>query len=360
MKLRSFAVVSAHSALLALLSGLPAGAQTQATVVGGRLSLSTPGTGQTVKVEVDGNTARIFGFPGLADGTPYSGLSGVAVNTGAGNDKVEVSVITPGSFDVRVDTGSGQSETKLNWKILAGGTAPSANIATMSAPGAQSFVGVEVESESGSASVHIEAGSAAEIAAKVQSSNTSDFLRVAFAGTAPKTSLEIGSHAAALEVDVRAGATAAADELLYKINQSRPAQVNINWAIDSGAGADKIEAIVSASGSTVSQSGTVLGRAGNDLFLFETQAFSTVTGLTLNGGPGNDELLQIIKGRLQSSQSLRTVLLGGDGDDILSLTTDTGIFGSGFPNDQFPVINCGLGNDRFNAFGQILGCEARL
>lgn len=50
-------------------------------------------------------------------------------------------------------------------------------------------------------------------------------------------------------------------------------------------------------------------------------------------------------------------LIGGD---ILVSTTDTGIFGTGLPNDLFPIIDCGPGNDRFNASGEILSCEARL
>lgn len=48
------------------------------------------------------------------------------------------------------------------------------------------------------------------------------------------------------------------------------------------------------------------------------------------------------------------------GDDILVSTTDTGIFGTGLPNDLPSIIDCGLGNDRFNAFGIIRSCEARL
>jgi hypothetical protein len=142
--------------------------------------------------------------------------------------------------------------------------------------------------------------------------------------------------------------------------QARRAEVNLNWAIDTGAGEDQVDALVSASGSTVTQRGSVLTRGGNDTVQFETDAFSTVTGLTINGGPGADLLAQVIKGRFQSSQTLRTSMFGGDGDDELILTTDTGIFGTGLPNDTVPLIDCGLGTDRFNAFGLIRACESRL
>jgi hypothetical protein len=348
---------AATTALLAT----SASAQTAVSVSGGRLSLTTPGGNQSVKVEVSGSgLARVFGFPGIADGTPYGGLSGVTVTTGAGNNKVEFELLSSQSFDVRVDTGSGQAETKVKWKILAGGLAPAANLAVLGTEGQTRLVEVDLESESNRAAVSIDTGSANQVAAKVVSANASEFLRVAFAAAAPRTSLEVGSNASALEVDVRGGATPAADELMYKIMQGRRADVNLNWAIDTGAGDDKVEALVSTSGSTVTQRGSVLTRAGNDTVQFETDAFSTVTGLTINGGLGADLLSQVIKGRFQSSQTLRTSMLGGDGDDELILTTDTGIFGTGLPNDTFPLIDCGLGTDRFNAFGLIRGCESRL
>lgn len=339
-----------------------ASAQTAAIVSGGRLSLTTPGRDQSVKVEVSGSgLARVFGFPGIADGTPYGGLSGVSVTTGSGNDKVEFEILTAHSFDVRIDTGFGAAESKVKWRILSGGVGPAANIAIAGAEGQSRLVGVEIESQSNQAAVSIDAGSATDVAAKVVSPNASDSLRVAFGATAPKASLELESSASALEVDVRGGATAGADELVYKITQNRRAEVNVNWAIDTGGGADKVEASITAPGSNVTHRGSVLTRAGNDTVQIDTEGFSTVTGLVLNGGPGADRLAQIIKGRFQASQTLRTSMLGADGDDELILTTDTGIFGTGLPNDLFPIIDCGLGFDRHNAFGLVRpSCESRL
>ncbi|MBL8217259.1 MAG: hypothetical protein JNK87_41445 [Bryobacterales bacterium] len=70
-------------------------------------------------------------------------------------------------------------------------------------------------------------------------------------------------------------------------------------------------------------------------------------------------MFQTIQGRFQNSQTLQTAMFGGPGNDKLALSTDTGIFGTGLPNDTFPSIDCGLGNDLFQAFGLIRGCEAR-
>jgi hypothetical protein len=335
-------------------------AQTLANVTGGRLTLSTTGSNQNVKIEAISGVARVFGFAGIADGTSYGSLTGITLTTGAGQDLVEVEVSSAQSFDVRVDTGEGNSETKLKWRILGGAGMPAANFTRAGAQTGSQVLSLELESESNRAAVSVDAGGATEVGTLVKSSNVSEYLRVAFTANAPKLSFELGSAAAALDVDVRGGGTAGSDELVYKIAQSRPAQLQVNWALDALGGSDKVEAMVSAPGSTVTQRGSVLGRAGDDTLLFETDAFATITGLTLNGGPGADRLSQVLKGRYQASQTLRPTLLGGDGDDVLVLTTDTGIFGTGLPNDVFPVIDCGLGSDLFNAFGLIRGCEARL
>ncbi len=335
-------------------------AQTSATVAAGRLTLLTPAGNQSVKVEVDNSTARVFGFPGLADGTQYTGLSGLSVQTGSGNDKVEVLVSSSQSFDVRVDTGFGEAENSLKWEIRAGASAPVASATFSGAFSPNQIVLMEVDSQAPNATLLLNSGTATEIKTLVKSSNNSSFLRVAFAGNASKSTYELESAASVLEIEASGGGTSANDEISYKIAQKRPGQVSLDWNLDAFAGHDKIEALVDAPDSTVRQRGSVFGRGGNDQINFETAGFSTVTGLTLDGGAGNDELSVIIKGRFQASQTLGPRLLGGQGDDILILTTDTGIFGSGLPNDLFPVINCGAGADRFNAFGQILGCEDRL
>ncbi|MBL8230498.1 MAG: hypothetical protein JNL98_18550 [Bryobacterales bacterium] len=347
-------------AIAALLSAASAMAQTSVTFNGGQLALSTTAANQQLKVEVNGNSARLFGFSGVTDGQRYNGVSAILVQTGMGDDNVEFVVESAESLNVQVNTGAGNSTTNVKWKILAGGVSPIADLDIVSGTAGQRNVIVEIESEARTAAVTVDAGAASEIAAKIMSSNFSDNLRVAFAGAAPKTQLEIGSNASTLAVDVRGLGTQLADELKYSIAQSRPASVDLYWNIDSGLGNDMVEAKVSASGSTVTQRGTVLSAGGDDHVLFETDAFSTVTGLSINGGLGNDDLRQIIKGRFQSSQTLQTVMAGGDGNDTLVLTTDTGIFGTGLPNDTVPVLNCGPGIDQFQGFGLIRFCESRL
>jgi hypothetical protein len=347
----------------ALMSAVFAGivhGQTLANLTGGRLSLTTTGQSQNLKIEAVSGVVRVFGFAGIPDGTSYPAPTGVSLSTGAGNDSVEVEVSSAQSFDVRLDTGEGNSETKLKWRILGSASMPAATFTRAGATTGTQIVALEVENESSRAALSVDAGTASDVVTKLTSSNSSEYLRVGFTGNAPKLMFELNSAAAALDLDIRGGGTAGNDELVYKVAQSRPAQLQVNWALDALGGSDKVEAFVSAAGSTVTQRGNVFGRAGDDSILFETDAFATISGLTLNGGSGADRLSHIVKGRYQASQTLRPVLLGGDGDDELVLTTDTGIFGTGLPNDVFPLIDCGLGNDLFNAFGVIRACEARL
>lgn len=338
-----------------------AAAQTLVDSSGGRLSLTTPGGDQSLKVEVGpAGAARVFGFPGIPDGREFSGLTGLNVVTGGGRDKVELDIETALSFDVRVDTQGGDSETKVKWKVLAGGAPSTASVQLASLTSGAQLAAVEVDSEASSATVSIDARSASELAAKVNSSVISDALRVVLSAGAPKAQFEVSSAASALELDLTAGRVARPNELGFAIAQSRPASVRVNWGIATGASADKVEAKVAAAGSTVTQLGLVQTAGGDDTVLFETEGFSTVSGLTLNGGGGSDTLAQVIKGRYQLSQTVGTRMLGGAGDDRLILTTDTGIYGTGLPNDVFEVIDCGPGIDQFNAFGIIRGCESRL
>ncbi|MDX2266538.1 MAG: hypothetical protein NW208_00425 [Bryobacter sp.] len=344
---------------MALVGAALAAGQSTVNVTGGRLMVAAPNGDQSVKVEVRGTGARLFGFPGVADGSLYSGLSGVEETMGTGNDAVEVDVEGGQSFDVKVDTGSGPATTTVKWKILPGILSPAAVMVNGTGLGERK-VDVVVESEVNSAVVGIDTGSATEVKTVVKSSNDSAFLRVSSAGTARKSQFELEAKAQVLEMDLRATGTNLDDEMVYILKQGRPATVAVDWALDGLAGNDKLEATLDAPGSTVTQRGTALGRGGDDDVKFTTAAFGTATGLVLNGGAGNDKREQVIQGRYLASQTLQTRLLGADGNDILLLTTDTGIFGTGLTGDLFPVINCGPGVDQFNAFGQILGCESRL
>lgn len=350
--------------MAATLAAFAVGAQAQ-TVVNlnsGRLSLVTPNGDQTVKVEIGPSVgeARVFGFPGVADGAHYLGVTGLTVVTGAGADTVEVLVNSPQSLDVQIDTQGGEGQASVVWSVPAGAAGINASLQLDATGGTMKSASIEAISQVNDARFTIDTGAAAEVTAKVVSPSESNFLGVVFMGSAVKSTLAVESSARSLELNVTGGNITAANELKYQVSQNVPAAVSTRWNIVSGAGADLIEATVAAPGSTVTQRGTVRTQGGADYIKFETEGFSTTTGLTLNGGDGNDVVAQIIKGRFQMSQTLQTRLFGATGDDQLILTTDTGIYGTGIPNDLNPIIDCGLGTDQFNGFGIIRSCESRL
>jgi hypothetical protein len=346
-----------------LLAGGTAGAQTTVSQLNGRLALTTPATGaQNVKVEVGpaAGAARVFGFPGLADGTTFNGVLALRLATGSGPDQVELDVQAPQSLDVQVDTGAGDAITLVKWKVLAGVDRAAIGLDIDSIAGGTQLASIEVDSEVRDLAVTIDTGNAREVSAKVLSDDQSDFLGVRFTATAPKTAVEVTSAAASADLDFLGTHPAGFNEVKYSVAQTRPAALAVHWDVTLGGGADTFEGKIAAPGSTVTMTGTVRGGGDNDLLLVESDASATVTGLTLNGGAGNDQLGQIVKGYFQLSQTLRATLLGGGGDDALVLTTDTAIRGTGLPNDQVPLVDGGLGFDLYNAFGLIRGCEGRL
>jgi hypothetical protein len=310
MKIRSLSHVVVASTLA--LAGSAFG-QTTVSFVNGKLTLTTPGTDQNVKVEMKGaeGAASLFGFPGIADGTIYSGVTGVSINTGAGD-----------------------ALTKMQWKIRPGAAQTNASLTLASAAGGLQLAEISFDSETlGNASINVNTGNASEVVTKVNADDPSNRFDVAFNSRGGKTLLEILSAALTLNVNARGTHNAALNEINHSIAQIRPGTMNVATNVTLGANADKFEGKVSAPGSTAVHTGTINGGGGDDFINIETDSTSSVNGQTVSGGAGNDFLI---------------------------LFTDSAIRGTGLPNDVEPIINGGVGFDLYNAFGLILNCEGRL
>jgi len=345
-----------------LLATANAHAQTAVSVVNGHLSLTTPNTPQNVKVEVGPTVgeARVYGFSGIPDGARYRDIVSVHLRTSNSIDKVEFDIQSSQNLAIRVDTRAGEAETKIKWKILPGVAAAVASVDLVSVTGVGQKAEIEIDSEVSNATVSVNTGNYMDTATRIVADDPSSFLAVRLNGRAPKAAWEIVSAAPVVDVDWLGSHSIGEGEIKFLLNQVVRADVSLLFDVGLSTGNDLLEAKIEAPGSTVILGGAIRGQAGSDRVLVEPTAFSTTSGLDLLGGTGNDELSLLVKGRFQLSQELGVLLAGGDGDDRLILTTDTGIFGTGLPNDLIPVINGGSGFDLHQGFGSILNTEGRL
>jgi hypothetical protein len=340
-----------------------ASAQTTVSIANGRLTLGTNNTDQNVKVEMKEGTgiARVFGFQGIADGTAYSGISAVTVNTGTGNDQVDFDIESRQSRDIRINTRAGNLQSKTQWKILRNsGSGPvNARVTYTGLPAPISLVEVAIDNETANSVINVDTGTAGDVSAKVLSDDLANNLTVGFNARGAKTNFELASNASVLNVALRGTHGTNFSEVNHLISQLRPATVQVSNDITLSGGNDKLDSKIAAPGSNITITGTTRGGNGNDEILYETEGVSVVNGLTLDGGAGNDYLSNQTKGIFQLSQTIGANVSAGAGADRVILTTDTSIRGTGLPDDIIPNIDCGTGSDLFNAFGFINNCELR-
>jgi hypothetical protein len=352
----------AHSALvLASLAG-SAFAQTQVGLIGGRLTLTTNNTEQNVKVEMKEGpgVARVFGFQGIPDGTAYTGVSAVTVNTGSARDQVQFDIESRQSMDIRINTGAGDLESKVQWKLLSTTGNTSASVVYTGTPSALQKIEADFDNETANATINLDTGVAGEVTAKLLSDDPANNLGVTFNSRGAKTGFELASNALNLDVTLRGTHSTSFSEVKHVISQLRPANVRVQNDVTLSGGDDKLESKISAPGSNTTVLGAIRGLGGNDNIFVEAEGVQVVNGLTLDGGAGNDFLTNATKGWFQLSQTVGANIFAGPGDDFLILTTDTGIRGTGLPNDVQNIIDGGDGFDLYNAFGFIRNCEGRL
>jgi hypothetical protein len=346
---------------LTLLAGT-ATAQTTATVAGGRLTVTTGNADQSAKVEMKSGpgVALLFGFQGIPDGTRFTGLTAVTVNTGSGFDKVEFDIESNQSWDIRLNTGAGSAETRVQWKLLPSPSLITASVTKSSLAGGVQLSSDEFDVETQNAQINLNTGSANEVNAKILADDPMNTLGLSFTSTGAKTNLEVASAANIVDIAARGTHSAPLNEVKYVINSLRGgAQARLFTDVTLGSGDDKFEGLLNNPTGTNTLRGTIRSGAGNDFVQVLADATSSVNGLTLQGGAGNDYLAIMIKNVMQLSQTLGTSILAGDGDDFLILTADI-IRGTGLPNDVTSIIDGGTGFDLYNAFGIIRNCEGRL
>lgn len=382
-------------------------AWSQSTVVDGTLSIFTGPANVNAKFVVGpaAGQVQVFGIGSIGEGAVFQGVRGITLITGAGDDQLEFVIDSPQSLDLVVDTGSGTAETKVQWRVpqsiasavgsldlrSGGGStrtfvevesaAPDfrfgwnmnggggdkqvfgkfdfrpgsrnvTNDIAFSLGGGRHAVSMEVNSEAVRHAMRLNTGAISEISTKISSPNATESLSVDFTTTAPKTALEVQSAANVLNLNLGGNYGPFNNEVLYSVAQTRPGVVTANLGLRTGVVADKLEMNFSGPGSRLSLGGSIVTGGGNDEVKIETDMTASTT-LGTDLGTENDRAELLFKGPLFAPLAGLPRILGGDGNDAITLVAEQGFTG------QSPRINCGPGTDQVRGFGVILNCETR-
>ena len=242
--------------------------------------LTINGTAATDDIQLQvGPTAgqvTVLKAPGMADGTRFSGVHELVVNSGNGTaDKVTIKAELTGHFPIKFNAGSGGDEVQLETKTLPG----TAN------------------------------------------------LQVTFSGGAGNNKLAwlVPSASQVLTVGLTMSTTTGNDEVLVAVDAGAPSirlalQLNTNL----GTAHDKLETFIKSAANVVNLTVNARSGAGNDLAKVELdqvvagRAMATLN-LLLDGGSDSGEI--VLKGS-QTTTTLRGTLNGGGSNDRLNVLTE--------------------------------------
>jgi hypothetical protein len=342
---------------------------------------------------------------GPADGQTFAGVRALRVLSGAGPDQIDFEIEQSASFDVFVDTGSGDSAIQVKWIVPP--TAAQVNPRLELRPGAGSKR-IFLDFESFASNVNLNwtlaagAGSAevlGDIKFKEGSVNAAATLALGLSSAADKVELLVDSIAQNLRLDVIGRGT---DLINTKILAEAPSNlldvgydiqgdsranligfdlisaartVIVDHAIRGGAGMDEVklemtqlvrsavlsslqlalgqsndkaEILYGGIASSLSIQGNVALEGGNDELVFNS-GYPTAAALTLHGNDGFDSIKAEVKGALSGFRTGNLQLLGGAGNDLLFLGVEAGGLGS--------LLDGGPGFDIGTGPGRILKSE---
>jgi hypothetical protein len=402
--------------LLALaLLALPGAAFAGATVSNGVLIVDAAGAASTVKIEsFSSQLVTLYGVPGVADGTRFTATS-VQVFGGSGLDKFDFD-LRNSSINITVDTGDGDSETKVQWysangnvgntrfdittgngfnkidydyESLNGRTTMDFNvngngrneiktnlqIKQAVSPDSWAAVGVRlnlapgdnkvetlIDSELRDLNLTLDYRNAREAVTSLGADTLAQRLNVNYSNLGNSDSnnekLELSTWAAATNVRIASNGGDGNDIAEYTVAQFAPGRMDINYRGDQGSGDDLSKFIALSEQGSIYINGVVSGRDGNDFALVDTGALSTFATFTLDGHAGDDNMSFVVsKGSLASTAAVTPVLRGGDGNDFLTLLLPGAYSGVGAVPGSYPQLNGGNGTDLCDGFGQFLACE---
>ena len=160
------------------------------SVTAGKLSLVTDASDQNVRLEVGPivGEVRVYGFPGISDGTSFTGITSASVKTGGGNDQFALDAQTFADFAVAVDTGVGELSTTVQWKVGQSANPIAANFELVTLSGPNQFANVEFVNDAAKAKINARVGVATASTTKILSVDPTETLDVGFFGSAKSCS----------------------------------------------------------------------------------------------------------------------------------------------------------------------------
>ncbi|MDJ0942882.1 MAG: hypothetical protein QNJ30_05440 [Kiloniellales bacterium] len=251
----------------------------------------------TISVGPAAGEVTLFGVPGVADGTVFTGVDRLAVSTFNGDDTVELD-LEVAAIRVDIDTSTGADVVK---------------VAQRTPPGA------------------------AELAAAFNfvTSTNADSIEFALESSAAEVDLDIG-----FRTDTNA------DQVKLLLDQQVPGTVQLDVDGTLGTNADSFELVAKGPALFVIN-GRVSGEVLDDILTAEIDG-AAAGALVLSGDSGNDSVSYLAKAELSGAPRV----LGGSNEDSLKLLVEG-------PLDGTPLLDGGAFFDSCDASPgvQVINCE---
>lgn len=301
---------------------------------------------------------QVFGLPDVADGTTYSNINTIDWRSGAADDAVAFEVTQAGEFDVRVDTGAGQSQVDVKWIIPAGapsGTTPSVHIAA-----ATGLKKIQMQLENFAANTNFawtqvlgdgDAEVKGEMQFKQGSQQARGLMDLRFGNGLSKAELTVDNESQNLAMDIRPRNIRFLTTKILSDDPANSTTLNFN-PVGAATGSNINFEMVSAA-QNVTLGGAMTGGSGMNEVLYN---FTSLTTATVNAnvsaftGAGNDKINLAFKGLPGTRMALAGQVNAGAGDDEALLLTEGIATGT-------ITLDCGPGIDKAIGFAQTLACE---
>lgn len=369
MHIRTIAAAAALAATLAACGGGEEFVEAQSATPDARALAVTP-SGRTLLFSYNVPTnakiivgplagqVQVFGLPDIVDGTLYSNIAAIDWRSGPADDHVAIEVTQAADFDVRVDTGAGQSQVDVKWIIPAGapaGATPSVHIAA-----ATGLKKIQMQLESFAASTNFawtqslgngDAEVKGEMQFKQGSQQARGLMDLQFGAGLSKAELMVDSEAQNLVMDIRPRNV---QELSTKVLGDDPsASATVNFSPVGVAGGSKMAFEMVTMAQAVSLGGSMSGGAGMDELLYSFVSLVNAqvgVNLTATTGDGMDKINLGFKGLPGTRFNLAGSVNAGAGDDEALL------LGEGLVTGTLR-LDCGPGTDKAIGFTATTACE---